>query len=128
MSDVACRVVEAEDEVMPLRLARIDAARGIGERIEYEVPMDLAGMSQQPQIVIFRFINTKVHYDKYLFFLNYLFIFWKSSREGVCKSGPSVKAGCASVAAECVGNLCQLQQLCCEPKRFPAVYPTVMRP
>lgn len=38
-----CRVVEAEDEVTPLRLARIDAARGIGERIEYEVPADPAG-------------------------------------------------------------------------------------
>lgn len=37
------RVVEAEDEVIPLRLARIDAARGIGERIEYEVPADPAG-------------------------------------------------------------------------------------
>ncbi len=40
---VVCRVVEAEDEVTPLRLARIDAARGIGERIEYEVPADPAG-------------------------------------------------------------------------------------
>ncbi|KAL0039355.1 hypothetical protein WJX79_004672 [Trebouxia sp. C0005] len=37
------RVVGPEDEVVPLRLARIDAARGIGERIEYEVPMDPAG-------------------------------------------------------------------------------------
>ena len=36
-------MVEAEDEVTPLRLARIDAARGIGERIEYEVPADPAG-------------------------------------------------------------------------------------
>lgn len=45
MFGVVCRVVEAEDEVMPLRLARIDAARGIGERIEYEVPMDPAGTS-----------------------------------------------------------------------------------
>ena len=40
---VVCRVLEAEDEVIPLRLARIDAARGIGERIEYEVPADPAG-------------------------------------------------------------------------------------
>ena len=39
-----CRVLEAEDEVTPLRLARIDAARGIGERIEYEVPADPAGL------------------------------------------------------------------------------------
>ena len=39
-----CRVVEAEEEVVPLRLARIDAARGIGERIEYEVPLDPTGM------------------------------------------------------------------------------------
>ena len=36
-------MLEAEDEVTPLRLARIDAARGIGERIEYEVPADPAG-------------------------------------------------------------------------------------
>ena len=43
---IACRVVEPEDEVVPLRLARIDAARGIGERIEYEVPMDPAGVGQ----------------------------------------------------------------------------------
>ena len=41
-----CRVLEAEDAVTPLRLARIDAARGIGERIEYEVPADPAGESQ----------------------------------------------------------------------------------
>lgn len=41
---IACRVVEAEEEVVPLRLARIDAARGIGERIEYEVPMDPTGI------------------------------------------------------------------------------------
>ena len=40
---LVCRVLEAEDEVIPLRLARIDAARGIGERIEYEVPADPAG-------------------------------------------------------------------------------------
>lgn len=39
----ACRVVEPEDSVVPTRLARIDAARGIGERIEYEVPMDPTG-------------------------------------------------------------------------------------
>jgi hypothetical protein len=45
---IACRVVEPEDEVVPLRLARIDAARGIGERIEYEVPMDPAGMGRAP--------------------------------------------------------------------------------
>lgn len=45
---IACRVVEPEDEVVPLRLARIDAARGIGERIEYEVPMDPAGMGPAP--------------------------------------------------------------------------------
>lgn len=41
---VVCRVLGAEDEVTPLRLARIDAARGIGERIEYEVPADPAGL------------------------------------------------------------------------------------
>ena len=40
--------MEAEDAVTPLRLARIDAARGIGERIEYEVPADPAGNIQQP--------------------------------------------------------------------------------
>ena len=40
---IVCRVVEAEEEVTPLRLARIDAARGIGERIEYEVPANPAG-------------------------------------------------------------------------------------
>lgn len=37
------RVIEPEESVVPLRLARIDAARGIGERIEYEVPADPAG-------------------------------------------------------------------------------------
>ena len=37
-------MLEAEDEVRPICLARLDAAQGIGQRIEYEVPADPAGV------------------------------------------------------------------------------------
>lgn len=41
-------MLEAEDEVRPVCLARLDAAQGIGQRIEYEVryevPADPAGV------------------------------------------------------------------------------------
>lgn len=41
-----CSVLDEKAEeglVTPIQLARIDAAKGIGGRIEYEVPMDPTG-------------------------------------------------------------------------------------
>ena len=61
---LTCRVMEAEDEVTPLRLARIDAARGIGERIEYEVPADPAGWLPAPIPTADILIHTPTHCEQ----------------------------------------------------------------